>query len=397
MSGSVLMWEHHSWESPIRVGGRAFAEHFLAEGWKVAWLNGPLAVWNLVGGNEETRRRRAAWRSGGEDRAWGEGRLFTYAPLGPVAYRAYPVLSRPWFHRHSLDLTCPPLLRVLERRGFEEVELLWLATGSPFLPLLDRIRHRQSLYRLSDESLAFPDTPRSYDRLEQEVMRRVDRVIATAHWLAERARRVNSSVHLVPNGVDVDRFARARHSALSSASLRTRPRVVYVGALDRWFDTARVATLARALPGADLYLAGPSRIGSAWARDLPNVHLAGPVPPEEVPHLLARSDVGIIPFVDSRLTRAIHPVKLYEYFAAGLPVVASDLEEIRRIGSPAILVRTDAEWVEALREALAGGSRPEFAAFASRHDWSSRYAELMSALGRPALPGAAGVAGGGGR
>ena len=108
MSGSVLMWEHHSWESPIRVGGRAFAEHFLAEGWKVAWLNGPLAVWNLVGGNEETRRRRAAWRSGGEDRAWGEGRLFTYAPLGPVAYRAYPVLSRPWFHRHSLDLTCPP-------------------------------------------------------------------------------------------------------------------------------------------------------------------------------------------------------------------------------------------------------------------------------------------------
>jgi hypothetical protein len=52
------MWEHHAWDSPIRVGGRAFAERFLQAGWSVAWINGPLAPWNLFGGNDEVARRR---------------------------------------------------------------------------------------------------------------------------------------------------------------------------------------------------------------------------------------------------------------------------------------------------------------------------------------------------
>ncbi|PYQ12459.1 MAG: hypothetical protein DMH00_06265 [Acidobacteria bacterium] len=74
-------------------------------------------------------------------------------------------------------------------------------------------------------------------------------------------------------------------------------------------------------------------------------------------------------------------MKLYEYFAAGLPVVASDLEEIRRIGSPALLARTESEWIDALRRALTGGRRDEHVAFAVQHDWSVRFADLMAFLG----------------
>src|SRR5213594_1346816 len=156
---SVLMWEHHAWESPIRVGGRAFAERFLGDGWNVAWLNGPLAPWNLLGGNDEVVRRRASWRSGGREIPQAKGRLFTYASLALVPYRPYPVLDRAWFHRHALDGTLPGLFRILRERGFAKVDLLWLATGSPMLPLLDRLPHAVSLYRLSDDTVSFPDTP----------------------------------------------------------------------------------------------------------------------------------------------------------------------------------------------------------------------------------------------
>jgi hypothetical protein len=384
MSRSVLMWEHHAWDSPIRVGGRAFAERFLRSGWNVAWLNGPLAPWNLAGGGDEVRRRRANWRRGGEVIPVGGGKLFAYSPLSPVAYRPYPVLDRPWFHRHSLDFAVPSLRRALEREGFSEVDLLWLATGSPFLPLLHRTRHRRSLYRLSDDTASFPDTPRSYGVLEEEVLRRVDRVVATAGSLAERARRFNSRVLLLPNGVDMSRFSGIREREFRARRERRRPRIVYVGALDSWFDTSIVATLARALPGVEIHLAGPNRIGSSWARDLPGVTLRGVVPPETLPEFLSESDVGIIPFRDTALTRAIHPVKLYEYFASGLPVVATDLEEIRRIGSPALLPRGEAEWVDAVRSALSLGKLPAHTAFAARHDWSRRFAELMAFLEEPA-------------
>jgi len=375
------MWEHHSWTSPIRVGGRAFAEQFLAAGWNVAWINSPLALWNLWRGNDEIRRRRRVWRRGGTESGELAARLFAYTPLALVPYRPYPLLEHAWFHRHSLDLTWPRVFRLLERKGFGNVDLLWLATGSPFLPLLDRVQRRRSLFRLSDDTTSFPETPSSYGALEEEAMRRVDLVVATAASLADRARRFNSKVLLLPNGVDLARFSEAVPGQAPEPSDRdAAPRIVYVGAVDRWFDVRRVVSLAQALPRARFVIAGPVRIGTGWAERLANVELTGPVPPEEVPAFLARSRVGIIPFVDSPLTRAIHPVKLYEYFAAGLPVVASDLEEIRRIGSPALLARSDSDWIDAVRTALAAGRRPEYSAFASRHDWSGRFSVLMRAL-----------------
>ncbi len=394
MSRSALMWEHHAWESPIRVGGRALAGHFLAAGWRIAWLNGPLAPWNLWRGCDEVARRRASWRRGGDFPEEGGGRLFTYAPLAPVAYRPYPLLDRAWAHRHSLDLTLPSLWRRLAREGFAEVDLLWLATGSPFLPLLKRARYRRSLYRISDDTASFPETPRSYSALEEEVLRSVDRVVATAGSLADRARRLNPRVLLLPNGVEFSRFAAARERLSGRTREGSRPRIVYVGAIDSWFDTAVVLALARALPEADFHLAGPSRIGSGWAGAFSNIILPGPVSPEEVPDLLAGSDVGIVPFRDTPLTRAIHPVKLYEYFAAGLPVVATDLEEIRRIASPALLARHPSEWVDAVRSVLSAGRRPEHTAFAARHDWSRRFADLMAFLDEPEREGRSAVLGG---
>jgi glycosyltransferase involved in cell wall biosynthesis len=380
-AGSMLMWEHHAWDSPIRVGGRAFAERFLERGWRVAWLNGPLAPWNLAGGNDEVVRRRRVWREGGRRVRRDPGELFCYAPLSLVGYRPYPLLDREWFHRQSLRLTAPPLFPKLRAAGFEAVDLLWLATGSPFFPLLDRVRRHQCVYRLSDETGAFPDTPRSYRGLEEAMMRRVDGVIATAAVLAERARRFNRRVLLLPNGVDLARFAAPGAGSSRPAAGGDRRRAVYVGALDSWLDTARIELLARSFPQVDFVLAGPIRIPTGWARTRPNLQLCGPVPPDRVPGLLAGADVGLIPFLDSPLTRAIHPVKLYEYLAAGLPVVASDLEEIRRIGSPAHLAGSDAGWQEAFAAALQDRRREEFVAFAARHDWSRRFADLCAFLG----------------
>jgi glycosyltransferase involved in cell wall biosynthesis len=377
---TVLMWEHHAWDSPIRVGGRAFAERFLQAGWDVAWINGPLAPWNLLRGNDEVARRRECWWQGGREIARDPGRLFLYAPMAMLPYRSYPVLDRPWFHRHSLDATLPSLWRILRDHGFGTVDLLWLATGSPMLPLLDRVRHGKSLYRLSDDTGSFPDTPKSYRALEEEALARVDCVIATAASLAERASRLCERTLLLPNGVDGGRFFGLAKRPEAGGQRRRLGRIVYVGALDSWFDWRTIQALARALPEVQLLLAGPIRMDVSWARGFTNILLPGAVDPEEVPRLLCESDVGIIPFVDSPLTRSIHPVKLYEYFAAGLPVVASNLDEIRRIGSPAVLARSEAEWVEGVQAAWAGHRRDEVLAFAARHDWSARFATLTEFL-----------------
>ena len=57
---------------------------------------------------------------------------------------------------------------------------------------------------------------------------------------------------------------------------------------------------------------------------LRNVVFEGQVAYEELPAVLHAARVGLMPFIDSRVNRGRSPMKLYEYLAAGLNVVAPD-------------------------------------------------------------------------
>jgi hypothetical protein len=100
---------------------------------------------------------------------------------------------------------------------------------------------------------------------------------------------------------------------------------------------------------------------------------------------LRNADVGLIPFDVARhpdLVHGIHPLKLYEYLACELPVVATDWDELRALGSPARLCRMRDEHVAAIREAVAGGIDPgEGLTFVAHADWRERAAMLLDRLG----------------
>ncbi len=79
---------------------------------------------------------------------------------------------------------------------------------------------------------------------------------------------------------------------------------------------------------------------------------------------------------------AVHPLKLYEYLACGLPVVATRWDELERLASPAILCDSADGFASAIRTVLA--DRPSLEAgfqFARRADWSNRVKALLEASG----------------
>ena len=397
----VLMWEAFAPGAAIRVGGHHYAARFLRRGALVAWCVGPLSPVNLVRRNEETGRRLRLYRSGG---VWLEGRrMFAYAPMTLLPYRPYPLFDRPWMHRRTLRATVPRLRTVLARAGFGQVDVLWMSTGSPFLALLDEVPHALSIYRMSDDTTAFPDTPRSFGDLEREICGRVDLVLATAHRLAARARDLGARrvLHL-PNACEPGLFA---GPAPEPPDLRgvARPRAIYAGALDRWFDARLVAETARRLPAWTFLLLGPCRADLSGLGALPNVRLLGPRPYGELPAYLRASDAGIVPFVVNDLTHAIHPLKVYEYLAAGLPVVTTPMEETASLGAPLRLAGTAEEFARALEDALALSRGPEGErarrerqVFAGRHTWDGRFetlqAEIASRSGAPPARAAGGRA-----
>ncbi len=167
-------------------------------------------------------------------------------------------------------------------------------------------------------------------------------------------------------------------------------------------DVSLLAELARARPAWSFALVGPVGAGdpgtdvSALRRE-PNIHLLGPRPYERLPAVLRAADAGLIPYARNALTESVFPMKVYEYLAAGLPVVATPLPALAEVGE--VATAPDAEGLaRALERALAADS-PERRAARSRaaaaHSWERRLQEIAAAdrgaAGRGRRDGGAGV------
>lgn len=142
-------------------------------------------------------------------------------------------------------------------------------------------------------------------------------------------------VHVVPNGVNPQRFPQALQPPGPWADGAFT--VGFVGTLKPWHGLPHLIdafeTLIARVPEARLLLVGDGPEGEALKADIRNRGLAeavdftGAVAPEVVPGLLATMDVAIAPYpAGDRFY--FSPLKVYEYMAAGLPVVASRLGQL---------------------------------------------------------------------
>ena|GEM_PF-163660 len=170
----------------------------------------------------------------------------------------------------------------------------------------------------------------------------------------------------VPDRLGARRAIASAHPGIVAAD-GTGELVVYTGHLYRWKGVhvlARAsATLRARRPGARIAIVGgtPADVRSFRAfiasERLEGVHVVGHVAPAEVPTWLAAADIAVLPNSATSVigARYTSPLKLYEYLAAGCPIVASDVPAIREVvtdGETAALVRPDDP--EALAEGIAG-------------------------------------------
>ncbi|MCH7548569.1 MAG: glycosyltransferase [Candidatus Krumholzibacteriota bacterium] len=295
-----------------------------------------------------------------------------------------PVVDRPVFRSsfavaNTLRTTVPPIKGVISRHGYRNPDLLWLSQSRISAGLERMVRARRTACRLSDDWAHFPNVPRALLRAERNMIDRADAVFVTSRRLLDQVTRHRRDAVYLPNGVDSIFFG--RHDTEPEV-LRPypRPRIVFVGTLGEWVDPGRVRAVARRNPGASVILVGPGRIPDAPDR---NVHSVGSQPFELIPGILRHCDVAIIPFVKNVLTDAVSPVKLFEYLATGIPVVATRLDEIEATASPAVLATSVEDFADAVAEFLSGKlhwSREDAVAFARQHTWETRFKKVIETL-----------------
>jgi glycosyltransferase involved in cell wall biosynthesis len=237
-------------------------------------------------------------------------------------------------------------------------------------------------YDCADEFSAMPNAPSGIAREEAQLLREADLVFVSSRQLLEAKRALRPALHLVPNAADYDHFARPAQPAPELGKM-ARPIIGYVGSLAPWVDYELLGFVARARPGWSLALVGPIEGDVSALRGLKNVHLLGRRPYRRLPCYVQGFDVALIPFQVDRLTRHVNPVKLYEYLAAGKPVVATRLPELEAFSHLVRVADSQAEFLEAVGEAAAERDEArieERQKAARQHTWRARMTQISGLL-----------------
>ncbi len=287
----------------------------------------------------------------------------------------------------------------LRRRPSRPVQV-WLFT--PDVPeLLPHLPAERIVYYCVDDFAAFSGFNTALmEQLEARTLAAADVVITTSSRLYEERRTRHPAVHLVPHGVDFEHFAAAPTWPRDRlpADVRSLPHPVlgYMGLVSDYVDLDLLAAAARARPTWTFVLVGDVRCRTDALAGLPNVHLLGGRPYELLPAYCAAFDVGLIPFRMNRLVRAVNPIKLREYLAAGLPVVSAPLSEVLRYAPAVQTAARLPEFLAACQGALElarGGRAADRQALVRDEGWDRRVAELaelvMGAGGTPTGPAGA--------
>ena len=302
------------------------------------------------------------------------------------------------FHRHRIvrELNRRPLpalvRRAVGRLGLER-PILWAYVPQAEV-LIDALDPSLVVYHCVDDIAAQEriDTA-SFRAAETRFAARADLVLASAPALAERLGTISDNVMYAPNVADTELFSRALIPSPPAPldpgmAALPAPRIVFTGAIVAMkLDFSLLAELARLRRGWSFALVGPIGPGEPNAdisalRAEPNIHLLGPRSYDELPDVLRVADAGLIPYARNALTESIFPMKVYEYLAAGLPVVATPLPALAGVAD--VGTAPDAQGIaELLDEALAEDGperRAERSRAAASHSWDRRLEEISAAI-----------------
>lgn len=226
---------------------------------------------------------------------------------------------------------------------------------------------------------------------ENRLFKEADVVFCTSESIRERAERLSTSVYSFPAGVEYVKFERARENASIPRDLESleRPIVGYVGALTQVLDQSLLVEAARQIPSATFALVGPTYVDTSALESCPNVRLLGGRPHDEIPAYVKGFDVALIPYVINAFTDSVYSCKLNEYLAMGVPVVATNMRELRlfaeRHGPVVALGETADQFVAKVRDALLDTSaegRSARISVASSNSWDQRFSEIRTVLER---------------
>lgn len=344
----------------------------------VLWVDPPLSALLIASRGQIASTRRAGRLRPVDDHIT---RLITVAPPFPTRSAMLPVTQQ--------------VMRRAIRRAVRELGLDVAATivSNPLQPLRVVATGRQVYFATDDfvAGAALMGSSRSMlVRSEAARLGEADLLIGVTPQIVDAWRGRGVSSMVLPNGCDLDAYARVDEAPPVGDVALTSPIAGVVGQLSARLDLALIEEVASR--GISVLLVGPlqdgfepERFASLIAR--PNVTWVGAKKYTDLPSYLRLMDVGLTPYVDSAFNRASFPLKTLEYLAAGRPVVSTPLPAVDHLDTSLIEVGADpagfaaATW-RAIELAEMPSTNARARTFAAQHSWDARATQLWEAIER---------------
>ena len=368
----------------IWQGHQEIMSRFAAQGDRVLFVENTGVRRPRIRDLSRVRRRIRNWLRGTNGFREERHNLFVYSPM--VLPFPYSRTAR-WINRTLL-------LRSL-RRWMRAVDfyrpIVWTFLPTPLArDLIRELDPRLTVYYCIDDLASSSHAAKKITRTEEQVFRESDLVFVTSEKLRARAARFNEHVHFFPFGVSYETFEQVRMApdgVPSDINELPKPVIGYVGGLHQWLDQRLVCAVADAMPEASVALIGPVQTDVSSLRQRRNVHVMGTRQHEDVPRYIKGFDVGIVPYRLTDYTSHVYPTKLNEYLAMGIPVVATDLYEIRKFNEDhhgIVRAANDADaFVSHVRCAMQETGEQAFQQrvdVAQQNSWSARIAQMSGLI-----------------
>ncbi len=267
--------------------------------------------------------------------------------------------------------------------------VLWLNPHSA-VHMIGQMNERGALYDITDDWTQLTQKAaekRLVTQQDDALCRRANAVVVCSSRLFELKKSRAKELFLVPNGVDVAHYAAVDNTRRADTQA---PVFGYTGSIhaDR-VDTDRVLDLARAFPQGRVVLIGPNMLSEAQTSKLraqPNIELRGAISYAQIPQAMSQFDVCVVPHVESAFTESLNPIKLWEYLAAGKPIVSTNLAGFRDFPALCRIASSRDDFLAACREAAqeaASDNASQVAARqaeASNNSWTKRVDQIVEIL-----------------
>lgn len=371
-SPHVLFHRPTLWGSDIQCSTKVLARLFAGRGFTVSYMENPLDPVHLLRGKGYLKEwKKAPYTDGGV-------RILNMAT--PLPVRDIWPLSTPTTAYLKYRSMIPSLRSGIMAGGRAAPDLIWTTVPGSVRALKKSFPKARVVFHVIDYYPAFRGPAvvplERQDYAQAHAIYVIGKSLQT--YLVEDLNVPASKVSVLGQGAELEIYQAETVTPADIVNL-PHPRAIWCGVLAKG-DPGLFKALAAemAARGGSLILIGP---GADWAQDLAQempdtVSLLGSKKPTDLPKYLKAADIGIMLYNRKRqdVYRGQNPLKLYEYAAAGLPVLSTAHEEFNTLRPPVMEISREEEIAPAIGTVIANmqSQKAAVATFAAQNSWQAK-------------------------